>query len=149
MEATIEIKRYFDDEDIKDIVEDEIRGYVREMVREYFDFNNYRDFVAKVASDVFKDCMDELDGDMIHDIQEKVRASIKDIGVYNIIGTNYSWRKGVEEKTEAQKIIDEEAEKLRSEVSKMILKAVEKAVDGNVAEIISDAIYDILSKDSK
>lgn len=107
MEATIEIKRYFDDEDIKDIVEDEIRGYVRGMVREYFDFNNYCDFVAKVASDVFKDCMDELDGDMIHDIQEKVRASIKDIGVYNLIGTNYSWRKGVEEKTEVQKIIDD------------------------------------------
>lgn len=149
MGATVEIKRYFDDEDIKDIVEDEIRGYVREMVREYFEFNNYRDFVAKVASDVFKDSMNELDGDMVHNIQEKVRAAIKDISVYNIIGTNYSWRKGVEEKTEAQKVIDEEAEKLRSEVSKMILKAVEKAVDGNVAEIISDAIYDILSKDSK
>lgn len=149
MEATIEIKRYFDDEDIKDIVEDEIRGYVRGMVREYFDFNNYRDFVAKVASDVFKDCIDELDGDMIHDIQEKVRASIKDIGVYNIIGTNYSWRKGVEEKTEAQKIIDEEAEKLRGDVSGIILNAVKTAVNGNVAEIISDAIYDILSKNDE
>lgn len=149
MEATIEIKRYFDDEDIKDIVEDEIRGYVRGMVREYFDFKNYRDFVAKVASDVFKDCIDELDGDMIHDIQEKVRASIKDIGVYNIIGTNYSWRKGVEEKTEAQKIIDEEAEKLRGDVSGIILNAVKTAVNGNVAEIISDAIYDILSKNDE
>lgn len=149
MEATIKIKRYFDDEDIKDIVEDEIRGYVRGMVREYFDFNNYRDFVAKVASDVFKDCMDELDGDMIHDIQEKVRASIKDIGVYNIIGTNYSWRKGVEEKTEAQKVIDEEAEKLRGDVSGIILNAVKTAVNGNVAEIISDAIYDILSKNDE
>lgn len=149
MEATIEIKRYFDDEDIKDIVEDEIRGYVRGMVREYFDFNNYRDFVAKVASDVFKDSMDELDGDMVHDIQEKVRAAIKDIGVYNIIGTNYSWRKGVEEKTEAQKIIDEEAEKLRGDVSGIILNAVKTAVNGNVAEIISDAIYDILSKNDE
>lgn len=149
MEATIEIKRYFDDEDIKDIVEDEIRGYVRGMVREYFDFNNYRDFVAKVASDVFKDCMDELDGDMIHDIQEKVRESIKDISVYNIIGTNYSWRKGIEEKTEAQKIIDEEAEKLRDNVSGIILNAVKTAVNGNVAEIISDAIYDILSKNDE
>lgn len=149
MEATIEIKRYFDDEDIKDIVEDEIRGYVRGMVREYFDFNNYRDFVAKVASDVFKDCMNELDGDMVHDIQEKVRVSIKDIGVYNLIGTNYNWRKGTEEKTEVQKIIDEEAEKLRGDVSGIILNAVKTAVNGNVAEIISDAIYDILSKNDE
>nr|DAM97465.1 MAG TPA: hypothetical protein [Caudoviricetes sp.] len=89
MEATIEIKRYFDDEDIKDI------------------------------------------------------------GVYNLIGTNYSWRKGVEEKTEVQKIIDDEAEKLRGDVSGIILNAVKTAVNGNVAEIISDAIYDILSKNDE
>ena len=142
MEVKIDIESYLTEEDIKQIVEDEVREHVIDLVKEYFKINRYEDFVKNVALGAYWQAVDELGEDTLGKVRRQVRKLIPEISEYSLIGTHYCNGKDVP--TRLQQIIDEESENMRPEIVKLVRRTAERRVDADSAERISDAVYCML-----
>ena len=145
MEVKIDIERYFTEDDIKELVEDEIREYVREIVNDYFGRWKYRNFVVKVAEDTFWNALEKLGTDTMGAIRNQVRKEILNVKTYQLLGTRTNYSTGREEPTYVQKVINEEAEKMRPEISNILQEKIsEKVQDEYAATVLTDAFYDLI-----
>ena len=142
MEVKIDIESYLTEEDIKQIVEDEVREHVIDLVKEYFKINRYEDFVKNVALGAYWQAVDELGEDTLGKVRRQVRKLIPKISEYSLIGTHYCNGKDVP--TRLQQIIDEESEKMRPEIAELVRNTAKRRVDAEAAVRISDAVYCML-----
>lgn len=144
MEVKVTVGDYFSKEELRDIVEDEVRCYVVSMVRYYFKHNSYRDFVEGVARDAYWDAVGQLGEDTLGKVRRQVRKLIPELSIYSLIGTRYVG--GMDVPTCLQKVIDEESEKMRPEIQARIRDAYERAVDSDGPSIVAGAVEDMLVK---
>lgn len=142
MEVKATVEDYFSEEELRDIVEDEVRGYVHGMVRDYFKHTSYRDFVEGVARDAYWDAVGQLGDDTLGKVRRQVRKLIPELSIFSLIGHNYVNGKDVP--THLQQVIDEESEKMRSEIQERIREAYRKAIDSDGPVIVADAVEDML-----
>lgn len=142
MEVKVTVGDYFSKEELRDIVEDEVRCYVVSMVRDYFKHNSYRDFVEGVARDAYWDAVDQLGEDTLGKVRRRVRKLIPELSIFSLIGHNYVNGKDVP--TRLQQVIDEESEKMRPEIQGRIREAYRKAIDSDGPGIVADAVADML-----
>ena len=89
MEVKVTVEDYFSEEELRDIVEDEVRGYVCGMVKDYFRHNSYRDFVEGVARDAYWDAVGQLGEDTLGKVRRQVRKLIPELSIFSLIGHNY------------------------------------------------------------
>ena len=144
MEVKVTVEDYFSAEELRDIVEDEVRCYVGGMVKDYFKHNSYRDFVEGVARDAYWDAVAQLGEDTLGKVRRQVRKLIPELSIYSLIGTRYVGGRDVP--TCLQQVIDEEAEKMRPEIQARIRAAYERSVDSDGPAIVADAVADMLVK---
>ncbi len=142
MEVKVAVEDYFSKEELRDIVEDEVRCYVASMVRDYFKHNSYRDFVEGVARDAYWDAVEQLGEDTLGKVRRQVRKLIPELSIFSLIGHNYVNGKDVP--TRLQQVIDEESEKMRPEIQERIREACRKAIDSDGSGIVADAVADML-----
>ena len=144
MEVKVTVGDYFSAEELRDIVEDEVRVYVCGMVKDYFKHNSYRDFVEGVARDAYWDAVGQLGEDTLGKVRRQVRKLIPELSIYSLIGTRYVGCRDVP--TYLQQVIDEESEKMRPEIQARIRAAYERALDSDGPSIVADAVADMLVK---
>ena len=144
MEVKVTVGDYFSAEELRDIVEDEVRVYVCGMVKDYFKHNSYRDFVEGVARDAYWDAVGQLGEDTLGKVRRQVRKLIPELSIYSLIGTRYVGCMNVP--TYLQQVIDEESEKMRPEIQARIRAAYERALDSDGPSIVADAVADMLVK---
>lgn len=142
MEVKITVEDYFSKEELRDIVEDEVRDYVCGMVKDYFKHNSYRGFVEGVARDAYWDAVGQLGEDTLGKVRRQVRKLIPELSIFSLIGHNYVNGKNVP--TRLQQVIDEESEKMRPEIQERIREAYRKAIDSDGPGIVADAVADML-----
>lgn len=142
MEVKVTVGDYFSKEELRYIVEDEVRCYVVRMVRDYFKHNSYRDFVEGVARDAYWDAVDQLGEDTLGKVRRQVRKLIPELSIFSLIGHNYVNGKDVP--TRLQQVIDDESEKMRPEIQERIREACRKAIDSDGSGIVADAVVDML-----
>ena len=142
MEVKVTVEDYFSKEALQDIVEDEVRGYVRGMVKDYFKHTSYRDFVEGVARDAYWDAVGQLGEDTLGKVRRQVRKLIPELSIYSLIGTRYVGCRDVP--THLQQVIDDESEKMRPEIQERIREAYRKAIDSDGPGIVADAVADML-----
>lgn len=142
MEVKVTVEDYFSAEELRDIVEDEVRFYVGGMVKDYFKYNSYQDFVEGVARDAYWDAVGQLGEDTLGKVRRQVRKLIPEISIYSLIGTRYVGCREVP--TYLQQVIDEESEKMRPEIQARIRDAYRKAIDSDGPGIVADAVADML-----
>lgn len=142
MDVKVTVEDYSSKEELRDIVEDEVRCYVVSMVRDYFKHNSYRDFVEGVARDAYWDAVDQLGEDTLGKVRRQVRKLIPELSIFSLIGHNYVNGKDVP--TRLQQVIDEESEKMRPEIQERIREACRKAIDSDGSGIVADAAVDML-----
>lgn len=142
MEVKVTVEDYFSKEELRDIVEDEVRGYVCSMVKNYFKHNSYRDFVEGVARDAYWDAVAQLGEDTMGKVRRQVRKLIPELSIYSLIGHNYVNGKDVP--TRLQQVIDEESEKMRPEIQERVREAYRKAIDSDGPGIVADTVADML-----
>lgn len=146
LKIDVEVGDYLSREDLEEEIKYAVKEYVAREVDEYFEIHSYRDFIGKTASDVFWRSIEEMGEDTRGAIRNAVRKTIVKLQPYQLIGKVYSVATGRIEVTPVQQIINEEAEKLRPEISKMLRSTIRKAVEDDFPTVCSDALYDILSK---
>ena len=144
MEVKVTVGDYFSAEELRDIVEDEVRGYVGVMVKDYFKHTSYQNFIEGVARDAYWDAVGELGEDTLGKVRRQVRKLIPELSIYSLIGTRYVGGRDVP--TCLQKVIDEESEKMRPEIQARIRAAYERALDSDGPSIVADAVEDMLVK---
>ena len=144
MEVKITVEDYFSKEELRDIVEDEVRSYVGGMVKDYFRINRYETFVKNVALGAYWQAVDELGEDTLGKVRRQVRKLIPELSIFSLIGHNYV--NGKEVPTKLQQVIDEESEKMRPEIQARIRAAYERAVDSDGPSIVAGAVEDMLVK---
>lgn len=142
MEVKVTVEDYFSKEELRDIVEDEVRGYVCGMIKDYFKHNSYRDFVEGVARGAYWDAVGQLGEDTLGKVRRQVRKLIPELSIFSLIGHNYVNGKDVP--TRLQQVIDEESEKMRPEIQERIREACRKAIDSDGSGIVADAVADML-----
>ena len=142
MEVKVTVEDYFSEEELRDIVEDEVRGYVCGMVKDYFRHNSYRDFVEGVARDAYWDAVGQLGEDTLGKVRRQVRKLIPELSIFSLIGHNYVNGKDVP--THLQQVIDEESEKMRPEIQERIREAYRKAIDSDGPSIVAGTVADML-----
>lgn len=142
MEIKVTVEDYFSKEELRDIVEDEVRDYVCGMVKDYFKHNSYRDFVEGVARGAYWDAVGQLGEDTLGKVRRQVRKLIPKISIFNLIGHTYV--NGREVPTHLQQVIDDEAEKMRPEIQERVREAYRKAIDSDGPGIVADAVADML-----
>lgn len=146
LKIDVEIGDYLSGEDLEEEIKHAVEEYVAREVGEYFKIHSYRDFIRKVASDVFWRSIEEMGEDTRGAIRNAVRKTIVKLQPYQLIGKVYSVATGRIEVTPVQQIINEEAEKMRPEISKMLRSTIREAVEDDFPMVCSDALYDILSR---
>lgn len=146
LKIDVEVGDYLSREDLEEEIKYAVKEYVAREVDEYFEIHSYRDFIGKTASDVFWRSIEEMGEDTRGAIRNAVRKTIVKLQPYQLTGKVYSVATGRIEVTPVQQIINEEAEKLRPEISKMLRSTIRKAVEDDFPTVCSDALYDILSK---
>lgn len=146
LKIDVEIGDYLSGEDLEEEIKHAVEEYVAREVGEYFKIHSYRDFIRKVASDVFWRSIEEMGEDTRGAIRNAVRKTIVKLQPYQLIGKVYSVATGRIEVTPVQQIINEEAEKMRPEISKMLRSTIREAVEDDFPTVCSDALYDILSR---
>lgn len=146
LKIDVEVGDYLSREDLEEEIKYAVKEYVAREVDEYFEIHSYRDFIGKTASDVFWRSIEEMGEDTRGAIRNAVRKTIVKLQPYQLIGKVYSVATGRIEVTPVQQIINEEAEKLRPEISKMLRSTIREAVEDDFPTVCSDALYDILSK---
>ena len=144
MEVKITVEDFFSKEELRDIVEDEVRSYVGGMVKDYFRVNKYETFVKNVALGAYWQAVDELGEDTLGKVRRQVRKLIPELSIFSLIGHNYV--DGKEVPTKLQQVIDEESEKMRPEMQARIRAAYERAVDSDGPSIVAGAVEDMLVK---
>lgn len=142
MEVKVTVEDYFSEEELRDIVEDEVRGYVCGMVKDYFKHTSYRDFVEGVARGAYWDAVGQLGEDTLGKVRRQVRKLIPELSIFSLIGHNYV--NGKEVPTHLQQVIDEESEKMRPEIQERIREAYRKAIDSDGPGIVAGAVEDML-----
>lgn len=146
LKIDVEIGDYLSGEDLEEEIKHAVEEYVAREVGEYFKIHSYRDFIRKTASDVFWRSIEEMGEDTRGAIRNAVRKTIVKLQPYQLIGKVYSVATGRIEVTPVQQIINEEAEKMRPEISKMLRSTIREAVEDDFPTVCSDALYDILSR---
>ena len=146
LKIDVEVGDYLSREDLEEEIKYAVKEYVAREVDEYFEIHSYRDFIGKTASDVFWRSIEEMGEDTRGAIRNAVRKTIVKLQPYQLIGKVYSVATGRIEVTPVQQIINEEAEKLRPEISKMLRSTISKAVEDDFPTVCADALYDILSR---
>lgn len=142
MEVKVTVNDYFSKEELRDIVEDEVRYYVGGMVKDYFKHNGYQDFVEGVARDAYWDAVGQLGEDTLGKVRRQVRKLIPELSIFSLIGHNYVNGKDVP--THLQQVIDEESEKMRPEIQERIREVCRKAIDSDAPGIVADAVEEML-----
>lgn len=142
MEVKVTVEDYFSKEELRGLVEDEVRDYVFGMVKDYFRHNSYRDFVEGVARDAYWDAVGQLGEDTLGKVRRQVRKLIPELSIFSLIGHKYV--NGKEVPTHLQQVIDEESEKMRPEIQERIREAYRKAIDSDGPGIVADAVADML-----
>lgn len=146
LKIDVEVGDYLSREDLEEEIKYAVKEYVAREVDEYFEIHSYRDFIGKTASDVFWRSIEEMGEDTRGAIRNAVRKTIVKLQPYQLIGKVYSPATGMIEVTPVQQIINEEAEKMRPEISKMFRSTIREAVEDYFPIVCSDAMYDILSR---
>ena len=144
MEIKLDVEDYIGREELKEMVEDEVCRYVRDMVDMYFRHHSYADFVKGVATKAYWDAVGKLGEDTMGKVRRKVRELIPEISVYSLTG--YTYANGREVKTRLQEIIDEESEKMRPEIAERVRESYRNAIDSDGPGIVADAVEDMLIK---
>ena len=142
MEVKVTVEDYFSKEELRDIVEDEVRDYVCGMVKDYFKHTSYRDFVVGVARDAYWDAVERMGEDTLGKVRRQVRKLIPGLSIFSLIGHNYV--NGKEVPTHLQQVIDDESEKMRPEIQERIREAYRKAIDSDGPGTVADAVADML-----
>lgn len=142
MEVKVTVEDYFSKEELRDIVEDEVRDYVCGMVKDYFKHNSHRDFVEGVARDAYWDAVGQLGEDTLGKVRRQVRKLIPELSIFSLIGHTYVSGKDVP--THLQQVIDEESEKMRPEIQERIREACRKAIGSDGPGIVADTVADML-----
>lgn len=146
LKIDVEVGEYLSRDELKDEIRYAVEEYVTREVNEYFKIHSYRDFIRKVASDVFWRSIEEMGEDTRGAIRNAVRKKIVELQPYQLVGQVYDIGTGRREVAPVQQIINEEAEKLRPEISNMLRSTIRKAVEDDFPTVCSDALYDILSR---
>lgn len=142
MEVKVTVEDYFSKEELRDIVEDEVRDYVCGMVKDYFRVNRYENFVKNVALGAYWQAVDELGEDTLGKVRRQVRKLIPKLSIYSLIGHNHVNGKDVP--TYLQQVINDESENMRPEIQERIREAYRKAIDSDGPGIVADAVVDML-----
>lgn len=146
LKIDVEIGDYLSREDLEEEIKYAVKEYVAREVDEYFEIHSYRDFIGKTASDVFWRSIEEMGEDTRGAIRNAVRKKIVELQPYQLVGQMYDIGTGRREVAPVQQIINEEAEKLRPEISNMLRSTIRKAVEDDFPTVCADALYDILSR---
>lgn len=146
LKIDVEVGDYLSQEDLKDEIKYAVEEYVAREVGEYFKVHRYRDFIRQVASDVFWRSIEEMGEDTRGAIRNAVRKKIVELQPYHLIGTCTDFNSGKEIPTYVQGVINEEAEKMCPEIADMLRSAMEDAIEDDLAEVCSTALYDLLQK---
>ena len=144
MEVTVNVNDYFSSDELKEIVEDEVRGYVYDIVKKYFKGSSISEYVENVARRAYWDAVDELGEDTMGKVRRQVRKLIPELSIYSLIGTHYTGGKDVP--TKLQSVIDDEAEKMRPEIAERIREAYRHAIDDDGPGIVAEAVEYMLIK---
>lgn len=146
LKIDVEVGKYLSKEDLEEEIKYAIEEYATREVNEYFKIHSYRDFIKQVASDIFWRSIEEMGEDTRGAIRNAVRKKIVELQPYQLVGYVYDTETGKREVTPVQQIINEEAEKLRPEISNMLRSTIRKAVEDDFPTVCADALYDILSR---
>lgn len=146
LKIDVEVGDYLSREDLEEEIKHAVEEYVAREVDEYFEIHSYREFIGKTASDVFWRSIEEMGEDTRGAIRNAVRKKIVELQPYQLVGQVYDIGTGRREVAPVQQIINEEAEKLRPEISNMLRSTIRKAVEDDFPTVCADALYDILSK---
>ncbi len=146
LKIDVEVGDYLSREDLEEEIKHAVKEHVAREVDEHFEIHSYRDFIEKTASDVFWRSIEEMGEDTRGAIRNAVRKKIVELQPYQLIGQMYDIGTGRREVAPVQQIINEEAEKLRPEISNMLRSTIRKAVKDDFPTVCADALYDILSR---
>lgn len=147
MEVKVDIDQYFTEEEVRELVEDEIRDYVGGLVNEYFlHKSSYRDFIVAVARDAYWEAVGKLGDDTMGMVRRQVRKEVMNLSIYSLIGTRYNASTREDEPTALQRVIDEESEKVRPEIAEMVRSAALSKIGSEGADILTDAFYNLISQ---
>lgn len=149
LKIDVEVGDYLSREDLEEEIKYAVEDYVAREVDEYFEIHSYRDFIRKVASDVFWRSIEEMGEDTHGAIRNAVRKTIVRLQPYQLIGKVHDFNTGKYELTHVQRVIDEEAEKMRPEIDAMLRSAMNKAIKDDFPAMCADALYDILARPSE
>ena len=140
---------YLSRDELKDEIRYAVEEYVTREVDDYFNAHTYRDFIMRVASDVFWRSIEEMGEDTRGAIRNAVRKKIVGLQPYQLIGKEHNFNTGKYEPTHVQRVIDEEAEKMRPEIDAMLRSAMNRAIKDDFPAVCADALYDILARPSE
>lgn len=146
LKIDVEVGNYLSKEDLEEEIKYAIEEYATREVNEYFKIHSYRGFIKQVASDIFWRSIEEMGEDTRGAIRNAVRKKIVELQPYQLVGHVYDIETGKREVAPVQQTINEEAEKLRPEISNMLRSTIRKAVEDDFPTVCADALYDILSR---
>ena len=89
LKIDVEVGEYLSRDELKDEIRYAVEEYVTREVNEYFKIHSYRDFIRKVASDVFWRSIEEMGEDTRGAIRNAVRKKIVELQPYQLVGQVY------------------------------------------------------------
>lgn len=145
MKIDVEVGEYLSREELKDEIKCAVEEYVAREVNDYFKVRSYKDFIGKVASDAFWRCIENMGEDTRGAVRNAVRKKIVELQPHQLMDMKFNFKTNEYEPSHVQRIIDEEADRMRPEISAVLRSAVEKAVGDDLPSVFADAVFDLLS----
>ena len=86
MEVKIDVSKYIDEDEIKEMIKEDVEYEVGRMVREYFLRRSYESFVEGVAVKAYWEAVDKLGEDTMWKVRTQVRRLIQEMSPCDLVG---------------------------------------------------------------
>lgn len=157
MELTIDVGSYFDQDDIRDMVEDEMRRAVRSRAEEFCSFYDIRDMVLGFSREIVKKLVEEQDPEVFSTLAAKTREVIDDMSCYTLFhetevrrtrdGIVYRKTRGLQM---LESIMEELEPRLKERAWELVEEKLDTTIDAHaIIDAATDAFYEKLCEQLK
>lgn len=157
MEITVNVDHYFDQDDLAEMVEDEVRSVIRRNAERRYGTEAITKMVEAAAHDVVKKMVEDQSPEVFSELAEKTRDIIKDLKSWHVFcETDVSTGIGVPatRKTRGQQLLDEAVEELQPYLKERAKELLDERLGMEMSaaciiDAVTDAFYEKLREQLK